>query len=163
MSESTACELPVHDLNVLPTIEEAREFLRVVNVARKHLGWAKLQHIDFDTAEPGRPCGCLSYHALIAPIDGKVLSDCFWLSDSDDATRIATALGVELRPGRHDVKIPMSIRNVTDRFDQLASDRCSFSAAELRQRLVDAGVVLRHARQPPAAPHVRPDQEPTNQ
>jgi hypothetical protein len=59
----------------LPTVEQAREFLRLVNVGRVAGGLEPLELLDFDGAEPEAPCGCLSATNLVCALDDFASSD----------------------------------------------------------------------------------------
>ena len=138
MSDPAYCT----DTTRLPTVQEANDFLRVVNDARAAFDMVPLKHVEFDLAEPGSPCGCLSYLALIEPIGGRVLSDSFRLESSNDARMMRAALNVAANKDLWSVTIPPEIRAVTDRFDRLAEeDAAQFTSDQLRARLVEANVV----------------------
>ena len=56
----------------LPTVDEARTFLSVVNRGRKAIGLEPLKFIDFDNASPCSYSNCLSARNLFYPADLNV-------------------------------------------------------------------------------------------
>jgi hypothetical protein len=120
----------------LPTVEEAREFLRLVNVGREAAGLTPLERLDFDGATPDEPCNCLSARNLFCAMDPKawVFSrgwDGSGFVVSARMPKMASAIGAErLTIGW---SIPDAILRVTDPFDARIPG--------LRERLEEAGVV----------------------
>lgn len=128
----------------LPTIKEAQEFLRLVNVGRVAGEMEPLDYLDFDGAEPGDTHGCLSHVNLFGPAGFVVYSNFVKANMGVADERVVKALN--MGPGR---KIPAGIKAVTDPFDSCLRDdhdeddvRFNEDAlAALRERLVEAGVV----------------------
>jgi hypothetical protein len=130
----------------LPTVEQAQEFLALVNKGRTAAGLEPLEKLDFDGAEPMIPTGCLSALNLFRPIGVQGV----WKRDLSVEARNAyraegplKAIGCELSPG-HSLpatgfgavsywSIPDAILAVTNPFDS--------EEPGLRERLEDAGVV----------------------
>jgi hypothetical protein len=126
----------------LPTVEQAREFLRLVNVGRVAGGLEPLELLDFDGAEPEAPCGCLSATNLVCALDDFASVGTIYflgLRDSGRREAFAAAMGamganVEMTSESSDYwVIPAGILAVTDPFDARVDG--------LRERLVEAGVV----------------------
>jgi hypothetical protein len=120
----------------LPTIEECREFKRVIDRGREDAGLDPIEFLEFDDAAPGDGSACLSAMNLFAEAGYRVGTVC-----------------VHPKPGRlatHDLPsvlkgvstLPASIRAVTDRFDGCYDAENPDEALDvLRARLVEAGVV----------------------
>lgn len=123
----------------LPTVEEAREFLRLVNVGREAAGLAPLERLDFDGATPGEPCNCLSARNLFCAADPMAsVNDVSFSADSPRTalalTAVARAIGAShAEKRRSSWLIPDAILRVTIPFDA--------QAPGLRERLEEAGVV----------------------
>lgn len=115
----------------LPTVEECREFLRLVNVGREACGLDALEVLDFDDATPSKPTNCLSARNLFVVPHGN---RGFHVFDRFVRTRreIVEALSMP-RAGNGQHELPAAIYKVTDPFD--AKTPC------LRERMVEAGVV----------------------
>lgn len=115
----------------LPTVEECREFLRLVNVGRVASGRNALEVLNFDDASPESPIYCLSATNLfVVNGHGRVGGVA-----ANTTPEVVEALGMkrstrETEPGFF---IPAEILKVTDPFDARTPG--------LRERLVEAGVV----------------------
>lgn len=124
-------------VTTLPTVEEAREFLRLVNKGRTAIGLEPLAKLDYDRAQPGVSTNCLSARNLFAPAGILVFHDVVDLPERENertrAVSLLGAIGSALLLDTDGATIPDAIRRVTDPFD----DR----APGLRDRLVAAGVV----------------------
>jgi len=132
---SLTCE----PIETLPTPDEAKEFLRLINVGREAIGLDKLEKLDFDACEPDDPENCLSAHHLFAHAGFSVGSVDLYLylsRDPEKAEAVADALSLvpfDNESGEHYYYIPAAIRRVTDPFDSRHPG--------LRDRLEEAGVV----------------------
>lgn len=117
----------------LPTVEEAREFLRVINAGRVAIGAEPLAKLDFDGAEPNEGHACLSATNLFSLIGEHAGSQ----TVENLPPQLAQAIGAEryagATAGDSEFVIPDEIRVVTDPFDMKVEG--------LRERLVEAGVV----------------------
>lgn len=119
----------------LPTIEQAQEFLRLVNVGRAAVGLDPIDTLDFDGAEPGHTVNCLSARNLFAPVAGEhAMFSVGMTAVRGVPSEVVDALGMEEAwPGAEHFDIPDAILAVTDPFDE--------ETPGLRERLVEAGVV----------------------
>jgi hypothetical protein len=132
----------------LPTVEECREFKRVIDEARAKLGRTHLPYLRWHRAYPGRPDGCLSYVNLIEDIGGYVGVSNFYQLPFPHLLRAALEETVGYRLGPEDiyrdesdmVRIPDEILAVTDPFDAL-DGQSDEVREEFRKRMVAAGVV----------------------
>lgn len=123
----------------LPTVEECREFLAVINRGRAVLGAEPLEHLDFDASDPADGTNCLSAHHLFALIDAYVGSSTV-RTNLDQALPLAEALEAEVNEW-NELVIPHSIRVVTDPFDKIEYNDDDDLRVALRDRLVEAGCV----------------------
>lgn len=128
----------------LPTVEECREFKRLVNAGRVAGGLEPLEFLEFDEASPGEAASCLSATNLFCATspDAKVWSELVENVEQPVLEAIGSEWGEGLgRAGFYGKgwRIPSGILKVTDPFDALAYRPAM--APALRERLVEAGVV----------------------
>jgi hypothetical protein len=126
--------------DTLPTIEEAQEFLRLINIGRQAIGLEEIDKLEFDESIPGSMDNCLSARHLIYPAGGVVGPDCASLRGDANAStfrRVLNAFGMKPRESNDHlyfpIPLPDAILKVTDPFDSRVPG--------LRERLVEAGVV----------------------
>ena len=133
---------------MLPSIEQAQEFLRLVNVGRQAMDLEPLEYLDFDGAKPGAPMRCLSATNLFASAGYMVGAEAVRGAVGYDQTvrvEVPRAIGCKKYQSADENpmwNLPAGIRVVTDPFDE--------EEPGLRERLVEAGVVA------PLGPHVNP-------
>jgi hypothetical protein len=122
----------IYDPIPLPTVEQCRTFLDIVNKGRKACGLERLDKLDYDGANPGSTANCLSARNLFIPTgahDVGATAICL-----RKTSRLIEALHLaqdHLSNGYY--RIPDEILVVTDAFD--------YEVVGLRERLVEAGVV----------------------
>lgn len=128
----------------LPTIEQAQEFLRVINVGREAIDLEPLEKLEFARCEPAAPFTCLSATNLFADADlftGEfhAMSPLYGEATlSHNALAVARAYGKPIEQlgyphNRLGFEIPEAIRVVTDPFDTEVDG--------LEDRLREAGVI----------------------
>ena len=128
----------------LPSVEECREFKRVINETRVALGREPVEYLKFHGCRPGMGDSCLSAANLVRPLydEGFVGMASFQRIPQPTAfhaaLEAATGEKLEVRPDDDEVEIPVAIRRVTDPFDMIFEDdeRDAFCA-----RLKSAGVI----------------------
>jgi hypothetical protein len=128
----------------MPTIEECKEFKRLVDVGRAAAGLEPIEFLAFNAAIPCSNTNCLSATNLFSPARMSVGSltvravkkelEAFrtppFVSSSQQA--LVDAIGAtDKRTGEW--YLPEAIRRVTDPFDSMLDD--------LRERLIEAEVV----------------------
>ncbi len=113
----------------LPTIEQAREAHRLINLGREAIGMPTLRYLDFDGAEPMNCFNCLSARNLFREAGYAVASRRLLCHSIQHAPRPEALITM----GMTDERIPDAIFAVTDAFDE--------QVPGLRERLVEAGVV----------------------
>lgn len=122
----------------LPSVEEAREFLEVINRGREAAGLEPLKYLEFDEARPGLGNSCLSATNLFLHVEdyGNMSGGPVGTTYVVTSDEVAQAIGATDRYGEFEIpefEIPEAILKVTDPFDN--------EAKGLRERLVEAGVV----------------------
>lgn len=123
----------------LPTVEECRTFLEVVNRGRVAGGLEPLEYLDFDDARPNQPNNCLSARNLFYPLGIMVFTfDVHLMNEERVETfnRVTEAIGVpeyDVATKSDMAHLPPEIKVVTDAFDNYSEG--------LHDRLVEAGVV----------------------
>lgn len=131
-------------MGVLPSVEECRVFLRVVNQGRVAAGLEPLEVLDFDGAQPLSTDNCLSarnvFHELGYDVSVAGLTP--RMADQSNVTVNVDALmamGCPRIEMDGYVALPESVLCITRVFDAVWVS--SVWRGELRDRMVEAGVV----------------------
>jgi|SRR3954454_20739037 hypothetical protein len=138
----------VDQYDELPTDDEAREFLRLINVGREAIGLDALDTLDYGACEPGDLNNCLSARHLFRPAGYETLAVVI-REHARHYSNPAVVDALNMPPntdpdtynarGQYGWVIPDGIKKVTDLFDASAEDNELYAA--LRDRLEDAGIV----------------------
>lgn len=124
-------------MHKLPTIEEAQEFLRVINRGRIAIDLEPLDKLNWADAVPDAPYACLSATNLFSHADLSVFSTHVMNGPHDDLSSLhltlAHAISADVNAHRQEIEIPDEIRVVTDPFDKRVKG--------LEERLREAGVI----------------------
>jgi hypothetical protein len=117
----------------LPTVEQCRTFLDLVNRGREACGLEPLEKLDFDDATPGDVNNCLSARNLFKPAKARYVGTSTVDLDSPFNPLIGALSLAPMTASQIVYRIPAEILAVTDAFDNVVMG--------LRKRLVEAGVV----------------------